>query len=353
MARARRKRKKIKFRAVLGLAVIVLIIAGGTLLFQEYAGTPDSQKHPERSYLDVADVVVEQGASTADIAAELKEKGVIRYPLFFRMMSRLGGHDADYKQGTFVVERHIGYHAIFRALSDPAGGQAGFVKVTIPEGFELRQIADRLEEAGLIDRDVFYNLVESGQFDYAFVREIPKRENRLEGYLFPDTYSFSKTADTEQTIINAMLKRFEEVVYTQENRSRARALGLSMDEAVTLASIVEREALGENDRKDVSSVFHNRLASKEFPYLQSCATVQYILKERKAVLSEADTQIKSAYNTYQVKGLPLGPIASPGAASVEAALYPNRTDYLFFVLGSDGVHHFSKTYEEHLAHMKK
>ena len=120
-----------------------------------------------------------------------------------------------------------------------------------------------------------------------------------------------------------------------------------MDELVTLASIIEREA-GSADKKTVSSVFHNRILSSEYPYLQSCATVQYVLKERKPVLSTADTQIDSPYNTYINPGLPVGPIASPGEASIAAALFPEDTDYYFFVLGSDGEHHFATTYEEHL-----
>ena len=143
-----------------------------------------------------------------------------------------------------------------------------------------------------------------------------------------------------------MLAQFDKVY--EKYKGRAKEMNMTMDEAVTLASIIEREALGDEDRKLVSSVFHNRMDSSNYPYLQSCATVQYVLKERKPVLSVEDTKIDSPYNTYINKGLPIGPIASPGEKSIEAALYPEETDYLFFVLGSDNKHHFSKTYEEHM-----
>ncbi len=351
MARTSKKKRSNRLGLFFGLAVVVLVVIFGTLLASDYTGS--SRAGTEQTDADLLEVTVAQGASTAEIAQQLNKQGIIRYPLFFRIVSRLGGHDADYKQGTFLLKPKCGYQTIFQTLSDPASGQNHSVKITIPEGFEFRQIADRLEEAGLIDRDVFYDLAENEPFDYDFIRDLPQRENRLEGYLFPDTYLFTKDTDTEKTILDAMLKRFDEVVNTDANRARAQELGMSLDEVVTLASVIEREALGDADRKDVSSVFHNRLKSTEYPYLQSCATVQYVLQERKAVLSEADTKISSPYNTYQNKGLPIGPIASPGAASIEAALYPNQTDYLFFVLGSDGEHHFSKTYEEHLANMKK
>lgn len=347
---ARKKRKKNRVGFFISLAVIAAAVIGGSALMKDYSGSLTNRMI---SFADTCEVTVAAGASTAQIAKELKSKGVVRYPLFFRIVSKLGGHDSQYKQGTFLLPEAAGYQAIFNCLSDPANGQANNIRVTIPEGFEFRQIADRLAEKGLVNKNAFYAAAENAEFDYDFIKDIPKRENRLEGYLFPDTYSFVKGTDTEKTIIDAMLARFNELVYTPDHISRAKELGMSMDEVVTLASVIEREALGDSDRKDVSSVFHNRLKSSDFPYLQSCATVQYILKERKAVLSVADTKIDSPYNTYRNKGLPVGPIASPGAASVEAALYPNKTDYLFFVMGSDGVHHFSKTYEEHLANEKK
>ena len=344
MAAKRQKKKKKNIIGILFVAVI-LVWLGAT----GFSWWRDYSPHPVDS-ATISAVTIKQGATTAQIAQTLKENNIIKKPFFFRLVSKFGGHDGTYQQGEFELKTGMGYEEIFKALKG-IGKNPNSVKITIPEGYELRQIADKLEEAGLINKTVFFDLIENEPFDYDFVRALPKRENRLEGYLFPDTYQFEKT-DSEKTIINAMLKRFDEV-YSEKYKARAKELNMTTDQIVTLASIIEREAVGDTDRKDVSSVFHNRLKSQDMPYLQSCATVQYILKERKTVLSEADTKIQSPYNTYINKGLPVGPIASPGEKSIEAALYPNHTDYLFFVLDSSGTHRFSKTYEEHLANMKK
>lgn len=295
-------------------------------------------------------ITISAGETTSQIADQLQAANVIRYPFFFRLVSRFGGHDGQYKEGTYLLNGSMGYDRIIKIIKGEVKNGAT-VKVTFPEGFEFRQIVDRLESEGLIDRDEFIEAASTHVFDYPFLKDLPERENRLEGYLFPDTYLFHKEI-TPDEIITAMLNRFDEI-YTAEYEQRAQELRLTTDEVVTLASIIEREAVGDGDRKDVSSVFHNRLDSSEYPYLQSCATVQYILQERKPVLSEQDTRIDSPYNTYINRGLPVGPIASPGKASIEAALYPNDTDYLFFVLGKDGKHIFSQTYEQHLAAMNQ
>jgi UPF0755 protein len=218
------------------------------------------------------------------------------------------------------------------------------MRFTIPEGFELRQIADRLEADGLVNKDKFYAAVKESDLDYAFLKGIPNRENKLEGYLFPDTYEVFKNA-TEQDIINKMLGRFDQV-FTEEYRQRARELNMSLDQVITLASIIEREAKLDKERKIISAVFHNRLNKKM--KLESCATVQYLLKEQKSVLTYKDLEVDSPYNTYIYAGLPKGPIASPGVESIEAALYPDKVDFLFFFATKDGSHIFSKTYQEHL-----
>lgn len=225
-------------------------------------------------------------------------------------------------------------------------------KFTIPEGFELRQIADLLSEKGLVDRARFMDCVENGDFSmYPFIKGIPKRPNRLEGYLFPDTYEVYADA-SEEDIIKKMLDRFSQIFDTTY-QARAKEIGMNVDQVVILASMIEREAQLDDERPLVSAVFHNRLKSKQYPLLQSCATVEYVLPQRKAVLSIKDTKIDSPYNTYLHPGLPIGPIASPGQRSIYAALFPADVDYLFFVGNSDGSHIFSKTYEEHKSAMKK
>lgn len=329
----KKKNQSLIKRAILGALVVALVISGG-YFYADYV--------PGVSQGEVV-VTVSEGSGTASIARELKRNGLINSEGFFRVMSKLRGKDGKYNFGKFKLLKSAGYEEIFKTLTQ-AGQIVDAVKVTIPEGYEIYKIADLLESKGLIDKDKFYYLIDYGEFHYDFVDDIPFRENRLEGYLFPDTYNFAP--NDEQGIINEMLSQFDKVYKKYEDR--AKEMGMTMDEVITLASIVEREAMGDSDRKLVSSVFHNRIKSADYPYLQSCATVQYILKERKPVLSVADTKIDSPYNTYINKGLPIGPIASPGEEAIEATLYPEESDYLFFVLGADGKHHFSKTFNEHI-----
>ena len=168
----------------------------------------------------------------------------------------------------------------------------------------MRQIVDKLVQDGLIDKDRFMAALNNGTYDYVFIKDIPDRENKLEGYLFPDTYEVYKGA-SEEEIINKMLAKFD-ASYNDDLKKRAKELGMTTDEVINLASIIEREAKLDSERKTISAVFHNRL-DKNIK-LQSCATVQYLLKERRDVLTYKDLEIKSPYNTYMFAGLPPGPI---------------------------------------------
>ena len=202
----------------------------------------------------------------------------------------------------------------------------------------------------MADGDEFMKELDEGDFEYEFVSQIERRENRLEGYLFPATYEINP-GESVHEIINRMLKKFSEVVvplYEAWDNPK----GYSLDRVVTLASMVEREAANESEQGLVASVFFNRM-DKDMT-LSSCATVQYILQERKKILSNSDIKIKSGYNTYINKGLPVGPVASPGESSVRAVLYPASSDYLYFAAKADGsANVFSKTGEEHMRKVKE
>jgi len=290
-------------------------------------------------------VEIPNGAGASQIADILGTKGVIKYPFVYKIISK--AYPANYKFGEHILRKSMSYNQIISTISETAL-PANSIKVLIPEGFEVRQIVDELVSKGLIDKEIFAEQLSIAEFDYPFLKDIKRKQNRFEGYLFPATYIFQKGM-TEREILQAMLNKFNSE-YTEEFYSRAKELNMTVDEVITLASVVEREAATADDLKKVSSVFHNRLNDKIA--LESCATVQYILKERKPVLSIADTKIKSPYNTYQNKGLPIGPIASPGKAAIQAALYPEKTEYMFFVAKPNGEHIFSKTYEEHIKAMR-
>jgi UPF0755 protein len=221
---------------------------------------------------------------------------------------------------------------------------------TIPEGYEIRHIAADLEADGLIDSAVFYETLQNGSFDNSFLSDVDRAYN-LEGYLFPDTYEIEVGA-TEHDIIQLMLNRFERFL-TDEVKAEIADNGLTLNEFVTMASIVEREAQLASERGKVASVFYNRI-DKNMKF-QSCATVQYVLGERKDVLSYDDIAIESPYNTYKYQGLTPSPIANPGEASLLAALNPEDTDYLYFrrSVKDDGSQVFSKTLREHEAARNK
>lgn len=287
-------------------------------------------------------VIVEEGETFGLLLGRLREAEVIRYPLFFKRYMTKNGYDVLLKPGAHTMWTSMGYEAAAKELSGFAKDSES-VTFTVPEGFEIYRLAEAAEKAFAIPKTVFLEAAETESFDYAFLAEVPRRENRLEGYLFPDTYQFEKTASSAD-IINKMLHRFDEM-WTSELEERAKEVGMSMDDVIILASIIEREAGNEAEMGHVSSVFHNRLAIG-MP-LQSCATVQYILEERKPVLSVADTKIDSPYNTYLYTGLPIGPIASPGLAAIRAALWPDTTDDYYFKVDASGKTVFSKTLEEH------
>ncbi|MBU5450682.1 endolytic transglycosylase MltG [Acetivibrio sp. MSJd-27] len=289
-------------------------------------------------------ITVAQGDNLNTIISDLKEQKVITNKFLFKLYSKFHGSIETIRPGIISIPKGADYKEIFGLISKPDSDE---VAVTIPEGFELREIADKLEKEGLIDKNKFYDTVKNHSFDYEFLKGIPFGDNRLEGFLFPDTYTFSKTLDNETTILEKMLKRFEQI-YSKSMTEKANQLSMTDYEVITLASVIEREARTTDDFYLVSSVFHNRLKRTDsLKYLQSCATVQYILKERKSVLSEKDTKIDSPYNTYRYPGLPAGPICSPGKAAIDAALNPKQTDYLYFLNDSDGKLHFSTTYAEH------
>jgi UPF0755 protein len=285
-------------------------------------------------------VNVPSGATTTSIAGLLLDQNLIQSKTVFKMAAKELEADGKMKAGDYLLSKSMTTDEIIEKLVSGDVEISTFT-FTIPEGFELRQIVDRLESEGLVEREAFLYELETGLFDYDFL----EGAESLEGYLFPDTYEM-RTGATEYQIIDRMLKRFDEV-FTDEFEMRRLELGLSMNDLITLASIVEREAQAKEEFPMVASVFHNRI--DQGMLLQSCATVQYVLGERKDRLTYDDIEIDSPFNTYMNAGLPPAPIASPGKLAIESTLYPNETEYLYFVVkkGGNGTHVFSKTLDEH------
>ena len=311
-------------------------------------------------------ITVPENATVADVSRELKEKGLIEYEWLFRFYCLYSHAERKIQPGTYELNHLYDYHALVNGMT-PSAGVRATTEVTIPEGYECEDIFALLEEAGVASAADLEQAAANYEFDYAFLQDLPYGDkNRLEGYLFPDTYQFYLN-DKPENVLGRFLRNFESKITDDmyaaldelnaklEEKMRANGFEeseiesakLSFHDVVIVASLVEKETAKTSESASIASVIYNRLCSKLYPCLQIDATIQYALDERKEVLSNADKAIISPYNTYTNAGLPAGPIANPGINSIRAALYPADTDYYFYALGEDGVHKFSKTYYEH------
>lgn len=319
------------------LLFIVLIAAAAVYGYSSYRSMlqPVDGGNPQKKTVSIP-----AGASTRKISAILLDAGLIRHQRTFDLYSRFEGLAGKLQAGEYTLDSGMSVPEIARRIS---GGEVDSLTFTVPEGFTLRQITDLLADKGFADRDKFLRLAARGNFAYDFLEGLPAGEKRLEGYLFPDTYRINR-GTTEEEIINLMLARFAREI-TPEFRQKAAALGMTVHQAVTLASVIEREAQQDEERPKVAAVFLNRL--KKGWKLESCATVQYALGTNKTRLLYKDLQVDSPYNTYKFKGLPIGPIASPGRPSLQAAVNPAKEDYMFFVVSEAGEHVFGRTIKEH------
>ncbi len=290
---------------------------------------------------DAVTVLVKPGMTTQAIGELLYDKGLIKNVLMFRLVSKLERADGALQAGEYNLTKAMTVKDIIGKL---VRGETAFKQFTVPEGFTIDQIAALLEEKKLAPAAKFKEYA-AGYAPYDYINPAANVKYKAEGFLFPDTYRVAAGTSPDQ-FARVMAVQFDKQ-FTPAMRQRAAELGLSVREVVILASLVEREAQVAKERPVIAGVFLSRL-KLDMP-LQSCATIQYILGYPKPELTVADTEIPSPYNTYQNMGLPPGPIASPGLASIQAVLNAADTGYLYFVANKDGSHVFSRTYEEHLA----
>ncbi|QNO16086.1 endolytic transglycosylase MltG [Alkalicella caledoniensis] len=330
-------------KVLLGIAIAILVV------FITFSVVAYSQTLPPGKGENELTVDIPIGTSTVQVVNKLADNGLIKNKLLFRLYLRHNDYEGKFQAGSYQLHDGLSYGELAEILLSGQVQREG-IRFTIPEGFKVEQIAERLENIGIADKEVFLNLVQNGEFDYWFINQIPQDvDYRLEGYLFPNTYEIHVDS-TEWDIINVMLGQFNKV-YNADFIERTEELELSVHEIVTLASIVEREAMVDKERPIIAGVFHNRLDINML--LQSCATIYYFTG-REFILN-SDTVIDHPYNTYKYPGLPPGPVGAPGAKSLESTLFYEDTDYLFFVTKKDGSseHYFAKTYEEHRANDRK
>jgi len=332
-----KKRKKNK-------AAVIVIFFLCAFLFALYKGR-DLIKAPS-SLPQKVDITIPAGSSNQQIAGILAKNNVIKNELAFLFFSKYLGYDKCLKAGNYVLDSSWDLPEILEELSK---GQMHFTTFTIPEGYNIEQIAERLAEKGLVNKEKFLVLADDPRLDFPLLPKASHAGYLLEGYLFPDTYQVTAEM-TEVEIIKVMLNRFAEV-YDKDLQNKVLEMGLTDHEVITIASMIEREAKFDVDRPLIASVIYNRLGIG-MP-LQIDATIQFALGTPKAKLTTKDLAVDSSYNTYKNTGLPPGPIGAPGKASIQAALNPEKTDFLYYLAKKDGTHVFNKTFAEHKAAKQK
>lgn len=293
-------------------------------------------------------VLIPEHASSRDVAKILHARGLIKSPQAFTLYTRWRGVDGRLKAGEYKFQPPLSVPEIVHQLI--RGQPEETVKVTVPEGYTVEQIAGLLAEKGIVSKEAFLAEAERGSFGYSFLAGLPAGPGRLEGCLFPDTYYLSKNISAHE-VINLMLGRFQQEIASLNYVRRAEQAGLTLREAVIIASLVEREAKVDEERPVIAGVILNRLRIG-MP-LQVDATVQYALGGHRPQLTYQDLEVDSPYNTYKITGLPPGPIASPGRASLLAVVNPEQTNYLYYVAKPDGTHAFARTLAEHNANKCK
>ncbi len=280
---------------------------------------------------------IKPGSHLKQIALALESRKLIRSATIFRTLAYLENNQNKIKSGEYELSPADTTAGILQKLTE---GQIVLHPVTFPEGYNRREMAGLLEQKGLVDAKRFLDL----SADADFIRELGFSAPTLEGYLFPETYHFNKTAGAEK-IIRIMADTFNKRTRSLNLEIQARALSFSSHEIITLASIIEKETGKNSERRIISSVFHNRL--KKDMRLQSDPTVIFAIKDFDGNIRKKDLSIDSPYNTYKYKGLPPGPIANPGIESIQAALDPAETSFIYFVSKQDGSHKFSSNLIEH------
>ncbi len=276
-----------------------------------------------------------EGSTFRKVAEELESRKIIRQKGLFLICARLLGHGRNIKAGEYLLSSRMPPLTILHILSR---GKIITHQVTIPEGYTRDQIARLLDEMGLLDADAFLAVTA----DADLVRHYGISSPTLEGYLYPDTYQFSRGLSA-RSVVDVMVERFFEVISPYQDRIKAS--DLTLEQVVILASIVEKETGRAEERPMIADVFLNRL--KRNMRLETDPTVIYGMENFDGNLKKKDLARPDPYNTYVIRGLPPGAIANPGEEAILAVLEPAETEYLYFVSKNDGSHHFSKTLSEH------
>jgi UPF0755 protein len=323
------------------IAIIVFCVIGGTVGAIIFNLWQFSTKAADNIVTEKS-ITIRPGQTLKNTAAFLRKEGIITSASKFAWLARLKDYDKRLQAGEYILSASM---TPLKILDMMVNGSVKLYKITIPEGFNNFQIAEIVTKSGFATQIEFLNLAS----DTVTARKMGIEAATLEGYLFPDTYFFPKGVAGER-IISKMVARFREV-FSEDWKKQAQKMGFSIHQVVTLASIIEKETGAPIERPIISSVFHNRL--KKGMRLETDPTVIYGIKDFDGNLTRKHLATPTPYNTYKIKGLPPGPIANPGFASLEAALFPAETSFLYFVSKKDSTHHFSKNLIDHNKAVKK
>ncbi|WP_245585937.1 endolytic transglycosylase MltG [Paenibacillus pinihumi] len=304
-------------------------------------------------------VTIPKGSSPFKVAEVLEKEGIIRNAFLFKYYLRYKNEGSQFQAGSYELAPGMEPESIIAKLNSGDTAKEETVQFTIPEGYTVLQIADKLSAEGLVDKQQFLELAESKEMmsysaEAALIEPMPDMHHLLEGYMFPETYEMKKGSTAKEIMIRMLQEMDRKLAKLPEEWDTVlEQRKLNFHQMLTIASLIEREVVNDDERPIVAGVIYNRL--KQGMKLQIDATVQYMLDKPKERLLIKDTEIKGPYNTYLISGLPPGPISSPSLASIEAALYPQENDYLYYVTKKDGTsaHYFGKTYNEHLKNKKK
>lgn len=333
--------KKIDRRLAIGLVILILILLP-VIRYKAYLHSHPSSSNAAREI----QVKIPKGYTSGQIIDKLHKNGLITNPFYAKLYLKLNGYGNELASGVYLFNTGMSPMKLFDMLRKHEI-DSNYVRLVIPEGYSLSQIGAGMLHYGLVEsQQQLIDCVNEDTFNYSFLSDIPKDRNpRLEGYLYPATYEFEKGMSVHH-IVDVMLKRFS-VFYRGVKPELVKA-NRTLDKALTIASMVEEEAKADKDRRLISGVIYNRL--KQNMRLQIDATVEYALGVHKSRIYLKDLKVDSPYNTYKYKGLPPGPISSPGEKSFEAALDPANNDYLFYVAMGDGTHYFTHSYRDFLKH---
>jgi UPF0755 protein len=346
----KRKRRRRRRHPILSLILYLVIVLGSSALLATVGWIAANDVLALNKEEISAIVSVSEEDDVDDVAAMLKEEGLIEYPALFKLFCSLSHASSKITPGNYTLTTDMDYRALVTNLSASSATKVK-VSVTIPEGYTVDQIFELLESKGVAKVSELQEMAAEHDYNFSFLKDIPLGDyKRLEGYLFPDTYEFYAHQDPLY-VLNKMLVNFDSKV-TDEMRQTIQDNGYTIQDIVTIASMIEKETDG-TDRAKIASVIYNRLANTSGGTqgkLQIDATLVYINGGN--VPTDEDKNIDSPYNTYLYAGLPAGPISNPGLASIKAAISPESTSYYYYALGDDGVHHYFRTYDEQVSFIR-